>query len=47
MYASTQIYDKFCASNANDRLDAETAWEKIKESVDNYYENRWLVNIGE
>ena len=47
MYASTQIYDKFCASNANDRLNAETAWKKIEESVDNYYENRWLVNIGE
>ncbi len=47
MYASTTIYDKFCASNANDRLDAETAWEEIVTNVDNYYENRWLANIGE
>lgn len=47
MYASTSIYDKFCASNANDRLDAESAWEKITENVENYYENRWIANIGE
>lgn len=47
MYASTQVYDKFCASNEKDRLDAESAWKKVEENVENYYKNRWLVNIGE
>lgn len=46
-YANVSVFDKFCANNASDRLNADTAWEKIQKQVNNDYENNWLANIGE
>ncbi len=45
-YAKEAVFDKFCAKNEADKLNADSAWELIMERVDQYYENTWLANIG-
>lgn len=46
-YAKEFIFDKFCAKNSADKLNATQAWDLIMQRVDQYYENTWLSNIGE
>ena len=46
-YAGENLFDKFCAKNTADRLDATAAWELLMTRVDQYYDNTWLANIGE
>lgn len=35
----------FCATNSNDRISADEAWEEIQKHVDLNYETNWLANI--
>ena len=44
-YASVLVIPKFCSKNAADRLDAESAWEKIVKTIEDNYEDTWLKNI--
>lgn len=46
-YAGLNLFDKFCANNATDRLNAKQAWDKLIEKVESNYKNTWLANIGE
>lgn len=46
-YAGVNTFGKFCANNANDRLNADSAWEQIQKQVNVLYEATWLANIGE
>lgn len=46
-YAGLNLFDKFCANNATDRLNATQAWEKLLDKVESNYKNTWLANIGE
>ena len=46
-YAGLHLFDKFCANNATDRLNATQAWEKLIDKIESSYENAWLANIGE
>lgn len=46
-YANEVIFDKFCAKNVNDRLNATEAWDFIVKKTDEIYDGTWLANMGE
>lgn len=46
-YGNEVIFDKFCAKNKSDRVNAKSAWDKIVARVEQLYDNTWLANMGE
>ena len=43
-YGYVSFVEYFSANNPNDRINAEEAWNRIIEEIDNYYD-QWLMNI--
>lgn len=46
LMASIKYVDKFSAGNADDRMTADEVWNLMVKTVDENYENNWLLNIG-
>lgn len=46
-YGNEVIFDKFCAKNVKDRLNASSAWDFILKKVDELYDGTWKANMGE
>lgn len=44
---NVQYAGRFCASNAEDRMTADEVWELWEKTVDDNYENNWLMNMKE
>lgn len=45
LMASINYVDKFCAANADDRMSADDVWALMVKTVEENYENNWLLNI--
>lgn len=44
-YAGIAFINHFCTKNEKERWNADKAWEKVQQSVNDKYESTWLANI--
>ncbi len=45
LVAGINYADRFCAANTDDRMSADEIWALMQKTVEENYENNWLLNI--